>query len=226
MPTRVRPIHDLGPCVLTLESIAEITKLVEDDFQIALYTAQDGIWEIFEHSRDAFLTEIGERARLDSFRVVAQVDLEHLEGNGEASSESLTAFEQMARQYQMRGLREKAIGQEWREERYIEILFNAEEAKVKCDAPPTDEHWFEHFLLDLKKHVLRPSFRQRVSGRTEEIPYCRIVIHKKPPDPFMDNIKANLVSNLIWLLIGTLVALLVQWILHKFGIDLIHLIRF
>src|SRR5690349_13104880 len=101
----------------------------------------------------------------------------------------------------------------------VELIFDEDQAKVICTAKPEDEHWFEHFLIDLKKHVLSPSVKQLIvhkfgtgeiylrfplafvpfdTGTVVSTPYCRIIIRQKPPSPFIENIKANLVSNVIW----------------------------
>jgi len=183
MPIRIKPVHDFGPCILTLESIQGIIELVERDFSSPKYSADDGIWQVFDDPKDSFLVAISQRQTLDSFRVKAKVSKS---GNDKS----------------------------------VELVFDKDEARIECNANPDQNHWFEHFLIDIKKHIRPPSFSQiaiyRGMGSREfylripllfipldtsvavSTPYCKIVIRKKAPDPFRENIKANLVSNAIW----------------------------
>ena len=71
MPIRIKPVHDFGPCVLTLESIRGIIELVERDFSSAVYSAIDGIWEVFDDPKESLLKAISQRQTLDSFNVKA-----------------------------------------------------------------------------------------------------------------------------------------------------------
>ncbi len=90
----------------------------------------------------------------------------------------------------------------------------------------------------LKKHILPPAFRQLVAhasaygreqifpaltlllplafGVTVSAPYCKIVIRQKPPSPFVENIKANLVSNLIWVIIVFLLGFVASVVTQQF----------
>ena len=105
------------------------------------------------------------------------------------------------------------------------------EAQVSLKANPNEESWFEHFLIDLRKFLLPPAFSQWISlwaGLTADIgikvlaknsntnafflntsPYCRIILRQKTPDPFWENIKANIVSNILWATLVFIVGVLV-----------------
>jgi len=165
---------------------------VERDFPNVLYSASDGVWEIYDEPKDSFLNAISTHETLDSFWVKAESN----------TSDSKKA---------------------------IEIVFDKHTAKIACIASPEYSHWFEHFMIDLRKHILPPSFAQLVAyglgeGRfylrlpllfvpvdiplVASAPYCKIVIRKSPPDPFIENIKANLVSNVIWVIIVFLLGVL------------------
>lgn len=185
MPIRITPSLNLGPCVLTLEDIKNIADIVEKEFPQAIFSANDKIWQIYGEPKIPFLDAIAHRDTLDTFGIGAKVDL--------------------------RG-----------KSRDITILFNDKEASIKLAADPEDETWFEHLVTDIKKHVRPPTFRQIVAYLSKEsrldvrlaflaipvdlsatltTPYCKIVIKQKPPDPFVENVKANIVSNIIWTII-------------------------
>lgn len=202
MPIRIKPSHDLGPCILTLDSIKNIAALVERDFTEVNYSASDKVWEIYDEPVRTFLDAISKRETLDSFRLQATSDRKSLS---------------------------------------LRLVFNEEEATVTCEAPPEEGNWFEHFLIDLNKFILSPYYRQLIVhkfGRREiyfrlpllfipfdinvasSTPYSRIIIRQKPPNPFIENIKANLVSNIIWLVAGGILVFILQWILRTYGIDL------
>ena len=203
MPIRIKPEQELQPCLLTLESIQGITDLVTREFPQATYSAYDGSWEAYNETRDGLLDAISGRDSLDSFV-----------GQGEDGSSN--------------------------EPRKIEVTFNDREAKVNCVASPQHQNWFEHFMIGLKKHVLPATFAQRWVGVPGEkswfnvmlgtvffgfsyesrAPYCTITLRKKPPNRLVENIQANLVSNLIWVVIGAIVLLFIQWVFRTFGVDL------
>lgn len=207
MPTRIKPVQKLPPCVLTLESLQKITALIESSFPNASdtisFSATDDIWEIFEERRDSFLNEVANREKLDSFTV----------------------------EVKSQGVVEK-----------MEMVFDEKEAKVVCVANSQQANWFEHFLIDLKKFLLPSSFAQLlvyVYGQKDftfdlrlaflaipvnpslriTTPYCKIVIKQKPPSPFIENIKANIVSNIIWAILvfifGIIFTVVVQQFLNK-----------
>jgi len=207
MPIRIKPLHKLGPCILTLESLQKITELVSrefsNDWDSVTFSASDGIWEIYGEPRASFLQAIAGRSKLDSFTI-------------EVKSEG--SIDKMG------------------------LVFNEREAKVTLIADPQHENWFEHFLVDLKKCLLPPSFTQlvvHVYGQQDfsfdirlavfaipinpslkiSTPYCKIVIRQKPPSPFVENIKANIVSNIIWAIVvfvlGAVATLVTQQVLGK-----------
>lgn len=199
MPTRIKPVHDLGPCVLTLESIQSIIEILERDLPAARYSATDSAWEIYDEPGQSFLDAISQRDTLDSFRVSTEIGV--LSAGG----------------------------------RKIEMVFDENSARILCTARPEHEHWFEHFLIDIKKQIRPPSFVQLAVHRfghgafyirlpllflpldtsmLVSTPYCKIVIRKRPPSPFVENVKANLVSNVIWAVIvfvlGVVATLVIQ----------------
>jgi len=208
MPIRIKPLQKLDPCILTLESLQKITALIESSFPNAsdtiAFSASDDIWEIYDERRDSFLNAISGRQKLDSFRVDVK---------------SQGAVEQ------------------------IEIVFDDKEAKVLCIADPQQANWFEHFMIDLKKCLLPSSFVQflaYVYGQREitfnfrllfltipynnpvpkiSAPYCKIVIQQRPPSPFIENIKANIASNIIWaifvFIFGIISTIVIQQFLNK-----------
>jgi hypothetical protein len=198
MPFRIKPKHDLGPCVLTLASIEGIIKLVETNCSETLYSASDGVWEVFDEPAHSFLSSISARESLDSFRVKAASPMNQLK---------------------------------------LLIVFDDTQAMVDCTADPKDYHWYEHFLIDLRRLVLPPTFKQMVAHRSKNLPpvllmgvtielsnalstpYAKIVIKERAPNTFMENIKANLISNLIWAVIvfilGVIATFVGQWVLRK-----------
>ncbi len=203
MPIRINPLLDLGPCVLTLENIKKIADTVEKEFPQAVFSADDKIWQIYGEPKVPFLTAVAHRDLLDAFGIWGQVDL---------------------------------VGKS----REITVLFNDEEASIKLVADPEDEIWFEHLVTDIKKHLGPPTFRQMVvyrSGSTHfdvrllfltfpvdlsaalTTPYCRITIKQNPPNPFVENVKANLVSNVLWaifvFILGIVSTLVGQLLLGK-----------
>jgi hypothetical protein len=228
MPIRIKPVHDLKPCVLDLESIKEICSLVEQNFNEAIFSGEDGVWEVYNEGKDNFISAISPRETLDSFTVEARnrVVVTKTYGNTVLNTAEI--------------------------EKDINILFNKYQATVKFSGPHDLENWFEHFMFDLKKHLRAPSFRQRLlaeSGKGDYGPlgitipagsmaagiiklgmssgsarYCQIVLHKRPPSAFIENIKANLVSNLIWVVIvftaGVAFTFFTLWIYRKYGFNI------
>ena len=51
-------------------------------------------------------------------------------------------------------------------------------------------------------------------------PYGRIIIKKRPPNQFVENVKAGLATNLIWLIAGVLITMVSGWLLDKYGVDI------
>jgi len=150
------------------------------------------VWEILDEPAEVFLAEIRKRKKLDSFK-------------------AQTAF---------------------RNCRKIDLVFDEEHAQISLQAPPDGHEWFEHFLIDIRKNVHRPSFRQfwmsfmsglvfpGSSGGLSVSPRSAIVIQGSSPNPLVENIKANLVSNAIWAILGALLLLFAQWVARRFGVDI------
>lgn len=187
---------------VTVGEYRENNRAGREEFPSALFFATDEAWEIYdEDSRDNFLNAISHRETLDSFIVSTPRP----------------------------------------SPRELELRFTESEAKILYKGNPDDENWFEHFLSDLKKSILPPTFRQLAvyaasSGGNRfdltlvfqysipinirvETPYCKIVIQQRPPNQFVENVKANLVSNIIWAVItfalGVVATLVMQNFLHK-----------
>lgn len=207
MPVRVNPVQHFGPCILTLASLKGICDRVLVDFPSAKFNGTDGVWEIFDEGMDVFIDEVSRRERLDSFTVKAS-------NSSKRSS--------------------------------LKIIFDGQIAQVTLQDGSDAMYWFEHFLIDIRSHLLKPSLRQSLSrpmtGESANFEYslpglamvpfflfgalsstsrhCTIVIKENPPSPRVENIKANLISNVIWLILGVVLALISGWILSEFGIDI------
>jgi len=209
MPIRIKPVHELRPCLLNLTSIEGLSALVKKEFPSATFSATDTIWEIYdEPSRDEFLKAISSREKLDTFII-------------KTPPASIVSASQS-------------------HPKDLELRFTESEAKILFNGNPDDENWFEHFLIDAKKYILSPTFRQllvylstknqlylklplliipmdiEISAAT---PYSKIVIHQKAPNPFWENIKANIVSNIIWAILtfalGVIATIIAQQYLNK-----------
>lgn len=205
MPVRIKPVQNFSPCIITLDGLKGISELIEAEFTDITYSATDGIWEIYNETQEQFFDTIVNREELDSFNLKA----ESIEGM---------------------------------EKKSVELIFNESTAQVTFNASPNQERWFQHFLTDLDKYLLRPSLAQLLVHTYENpdvyfrvplvflsvpirlnnlaVPYCKIVIQKKPPNPFIENIKANLVSSVIWVALTVFLTLVAQWVFSAFGIDL------
>lgn len=220
MPIRIKPVHNLGVCILDLDSIKKICELVEQNFVHSKFSAEDDIWEVYDEDCNAFIAAIQNRETLDSFVVKAYDD----------NADSLN--------------------------KRISITFNKYQATVKFSGSYDQEHWFEHFLIDLKKHLRPPEFRQyfllpgSTDGNYDPIPpiaalskvsidsvpwfvslilgldksrYALIVIKKKPPNAFVEGVKVNLISNLIWVIIvflaGTGFAWFTVWLYQRHDVN-------
>lgn len=199
MPVRIKPKHFLKPCRLNLESIEKIAYLIESKLRYVELEAIDGIWEIYNENRERFVEQISKRSRLDSLSISAGVAI------------AMANVSQFQRMKELDDLNEKSVT----------ITFDSEKAVVSLTAPPEEEEWFEHFLIDLDKCLLPPSALQKVNylytntqpylrllpvfrnifSNTMDsgtVPYCQIIIKEKPLNPMAENIKANLISNVIW----------------------------
>ena len=203
MPIRIKPTQEFKPCVITLDSIKEMISLIENEFDSITFSATDGIWEIYDEPKEGFLNHISQRETLDSLKMLGITTQDNSE---------------------------------------IEIVFDESSAFAKFIAPPSKDRWFQHFLGDIKNHLLRATFAQTliysfnvsdvyfrlplllfavpVRFNNLSVPYCNIIIQKQPPNPFIENIKANLVSSVIWVVLTVLLTLFAQWVLSNFGIDL------
>ena len=221
MPIRIKPVHDLKPCVLDLDSIKEICSLVEQNFNSVRLSAEDGVWEVYNEGRENFISAISPRETLDSFTVHAQ----HIVEIRQETEHGIAIFPNIV-------------------EKKIQLIFDKREATVKFTGPHELENWFEHFMIDLKKHLRPPLFRQRLltdrdnnlygslslalagmtAARLSGGRYCQIILNKRPPNVFVENVKANLASNLIWAIIvfvaGSLFTLVSLWVYKKYGVHL------
>ncbi len=221
MPIRIKPEHNLGLCTLYLEDIQGITELITKSFLLAGFSATDGVWEIYAEPREAFLAAIENRKSLDSFSAIGFDDFPPEEIAGELFRAG-TGFAMI----------EKPSRKKW----YIQLSFNAKEAIVKFVGEPEQQNWFEHFMIDLKKyvrpptlgllvlynltrfHLLEPVTKSTPGERYN--PVCEIIIQKTPPSPFVENIKANLASNIIWFFMGVVILYLLQLLFQALGINI------
>jgi len=210
MPERIKPKFDFGPCTLNRSSIETLTHVMTSNLPSAVFAAEEGIWEIYDERRSSLLEAIKPRKRLDAFRARAE---ETLSGRS----------------------------------RIVELVFTQSEASLTSTLTPEDQTWLEHLIIDLRKALLRPSLSQRLGivasqakglGRGDgfamvttlhfaieyvvarrRIRYTRIILDKPEPNAFIENIKANLVSNVIWLLLGIVATFVVQWIVRNYDFD-------
>jgi len=127
MPIRIKPVYDLGPCVLDLESIQGICALVDQNFGDSSYSGEDDVWEVYDEDAQGFIAAISAREALDTFMV-------------DASNATETATETNV---------SNTVSS--RPGKAIRLIFDKYQASVKFSGPPDQEHWFEHFLIDLKK---------------------------------------------------------------------------
>jgi hypothetical protein len=67
----------------------------------------------------------------------------------------------------------------------------------------------------------KPAIMGFVKGFSGTIstPYTKIVIRDKPPNAFLENVKANLVSNVIWailvFILGIIATFVGQWLFRR-----------
>lgn len=240
MPVRIKPIHDLKPCSLDLVSIKGICELVDRNFNTALYSAEDGMWEVYNETTRSFLDAI---SLLDN-------------SSGMPKHETLDSFVIDAKNQV-----ETKVGKEKikKIEREIEIVFDKNQATIRFSGPYEMESWFEHFVADLKKHLRQPTFLQRlttepgvrdikplpytvmlsslssiassimskslgVSVKISNAPYCTIILYRKSPNALVENVKAGLIANFLWVPIvfvfGILFALLAYWIWSRYNLNI------
>lgn len=171
-------------------------------FSTVKFSAQDKFWEIYdEEELTSFIEAISSRLRLDYFSV-----------EGYEKESGTVVFGEKIEHGSMQGVisvPDKLI-------RSIHIHFDQDRAKVRCDISPDQLEWFEHFMIDLTKCLNPATFGQvfRLVGDKlpypytiflPQIPYSRILIKQKTPDPFVEGIKVNLISNLIWAVLGVMI---------------------
>lgn len=197
MPIRIKPDYNFELCILNLKSIEEITTILCKDFPEAKFSAAEGFWEVYDEPRESFLKYIYGRDNLTSFTATAT------------------------------GIIEGHIIE-------LKLIFDKNQAKVIFTAQPEHEIWIEHFIMDLKKQIIPLTFMQKFvaffftgrididisSAKWELKPRCKIILKQKPSNPMIGNIMANLLSNIIWLVLGMFVLYTLQWGYHTFGIHL------
>lgn len=215
MPIRIKPIHKLEPCVLDFNSIKNICNLVEKQFPRVTFFAQEGFWEIHnEKSLEVFLDALSKRETLDIFEVEGneyESETETFQIGDDETKVGSDKTKDQASQSVIRG-----FGTIYGSDiliRSVKIKFTQHQATIHCEIPPEHLEWFEHFMFDLKKHLKPATLAQRMWILGNELPspymvfiprsrYCKIIIRQKAPDPFLEGIKVNLVSNLIWAVLG------------------------
>jgi hypothetical protein len=223
MPLRIKPIHKLKPCLLDLNSIKSICELVQMHYPELLLFAQDKFWEIYdERELSSFLKVISEREKLDSFSVEGyEHEVIHFGGDATETGREEMGEEERVDRNEISGSmyftgRAGITHFTGRKARFIKIEFSQDFARVSCEIPPNQSEWFEHFMIDLNKYLKPATFSQIIQLAGNElpapykafipsVPYCRIVIRRKTPDPFIEGIKVNLVSNIIWAILGIII---------------------
>lgn len=248
MPIRINPQYDLGPCGLNAKTIKLILILVLNKYSNASFEIRDGAWEFYGkltlkvktqndlqtlqqtmngnqlilqmdniEPLDAFLKTIASRDKLDSFSVNAPARLVH------EITETIQSIDDI------------------RPTNTITLTFNRDIAEVSFSGKPDTQNEIEHLLFDLKKYLLPPTFKQLIKhggfnqslqlsvlslmfplnvNKLYDTPYCAIQIRSQPPDPMLESIKANLLSNIIWVVItflgGVIATLIGQSLLTLF----------
>lgn len=214
MPIRIKPTIELGRCQIDLDGIKKIIDLMNKEFSKVVYKADDDVWEIYLAKAEEFYEAIKTRDKLDSIIIEAElyVDKKHTL----IDESSITELD-----VEMQFL-----------EKSMKVVFSAEEASISLSASPEEESWFEHFIIDIEKCFM-PLNRiektiwskigvyyiwpivEMTTGINYFRPYCVITIKKKLPNPMIENIKANLISNIIWWLLtlvsGGAITFLTLW---------------
>ncbi len=189
MPIRIKPHYDLKPGVLNLSSIEEITNILTKSFNEVKFSAKIGNLQIYDENRDSFIEYISKYDSIESFSA---------EGQGNIDGSILN----------------------------IKIIFDKEQAGVLFDGSIDHNDWIEHFIFDVKKQLYEPSLDQRISiflkEETEDgsinpyrnvRPYSRIILKQKKSQ-LIENIKANILSNIIWAMLGMFILYVFQWIMQ------------
>lgn len=216
MPIRVKPVHDLGHCLLDLNSIKGICVLLSSTIAYASFSATDGVWEIYDEDADGFLAAIANRNKLDSFYAKAPSPIPRLHPNPPPIDKG----------------------------RQVQLLFDKEQARAVFEVAPDEIDWVRHFMLDLNTHIRRIS-RVRKAGNAvgnilislaaaavrANIPtafvvnsYAEITLKVKEPNATAKSIGDNLVSSAIFRVIEIFLAILfggfVVWLYSRSGINI------
>lgn len=243
MPVRIKPIQDLGPCILTLQSIKGICTIMEKEFGNVAFTAEDDIWIVYNEPSVAFLSTIEKRDKLDTFIAEAPPPLFESGIKIEAASIERLVIGSEQSLISLPTTTIASLGTETNtpnNRKSVKLVFSKEEAKVIFDISPDDKDWLDHFMLDLKKHIHNPSFLQRFGGIPIPIvfingaavipiqqPYCRIILKPKQPNQRLigigDNIAANVIYDIMKYVIGAIAGILALWLLSRFGIDILSI---
>jgi hypothetical protein len=119
----------------------------------------------------------------------------------------------------------------------VRLTFTNKMAEVTFEVPASDHHWLEHFMLDLNKHIRKPSLLQRFGGFPIPLvlvggafvipiqqPYCKINIKPKQANPQLIGIGGNIAASIIYDLLkvmgGFILAFIAAWVLRQFGFDI------
>lgn len=117
----------------------------------------------------------------------------------------------------------------------LELKFTASDAQIAFIGGPSDLDRHEHFLFDLKKHILKPTALQVAAWGFADTrwlaylrlpflmvplnldsaafaPYTKIIIHQRQPNRFLEGISINLISTVIWTFIVFLVGLITAYL--------------
>lgn len=200
MPIRIKPKYDLGLCMLDLEGIKAIAERVNTDFPSALYTAFDGMWEVYDEPKDGFINAISQRQTLDGIKITGSLQTQNDErkltivfDDKEANVTVIASQDYF----------------DWYEHFLIDIK--------KYILPPSLNQRFGsvndiHFGIGIPLLLVRPYIPIAIKGTT----YCRITIKKKPPNPLMENVKAGIITNFLWWIITGLVGAGVGFVLVYF----------
>lgn len=213
MPIRVKPVHDLGPCLLDMESIKGICALVDKTFHYALYSATDGAWELYDEESAGLLAAIVGRTKLDSLTITAP------------SAKARGIHHDIAVHT---GIQIPAFD----DKRKVTLDFSSGNASVVFEVSPDEVDWVDHFMLDLKRHLRKPKIWQlrrslwvRYWGFEVNLPETQtlILLKMKEPNASVRSIRDNLASSIIYdiakIVLGIIIALIAVWLYNRFGID-------
>lgn len=186
MPIRIKPHYDFKPCILDLSSIEGITSILVKYFPEARFSATLGTLEVYDEPRDSFIKYISKYDYIESFSA---------QGIGSIEGCILN----------------------------IGMLFDEEHACVSFEGSIEHNHWIDYFITNVKKQLREPSLKQRISiflkeetedGHTNPYrnvrPYSRIILKQKQPSILTENIIANILSNIIWVVSGMILLYIFQ----------------